>query len=79
MIHLRFLWRKHGKSNYKNGWYGDCMETGWRATFYEVFMNKLVWTLSEVFMEKTWVGQILPALYNSVISKDMDLKFGLLK
>ena len=24
-------------------------------------------------------GQILPALYNSIISKDMDLKFGMLK
>ena len=38
-ICLRFLWRKHGKSNSQHGKYVDCMETD---TFCEDFMVKLV-------------------------------------
>ena len=41
VIDMRFLWRKHGKSNYQNGKYGDCMESN---TFYGDFMVRLVWS-----------------------------------
>ena len=40
---------------YKNGWYGNCMVTVWRAnnTFYRDFILKLAGRSSKVFMEKT--------------------------
>ena len=38
---------------YQNGWHGDFMEAVWRLIFNGDFLVKLVWGLSEVFMEKT--------------------------
>ena len=33
---LRFLLREHGKSNYKNRWYEDCIEAVWNKTSLEI-------------------------------------------
>ena len=51
VICQRFLWRKRGKSNYQNGYYGDGMETVWREI---LVMVKLVWRFSGGFIEKIW-------------------------
>ena len=41
VIRLRFIKRKHGKNNYQDGYYGDCMETVWR--FYGKIGLEIVW------------------------------------
>ena len=32
--YLEFSLRRHGKSNYQKGLYGDCMETVWRVILF---------------------------------------------
>ena len=50
IICLRFISRKHGKSNYQNSWYRERVESD--DSSYGNFMVKLVWTLSGYCKEK---------------------------
>ena len=52
---LRFLWRRHDKSNYQNGQYGDCIESD---SFYGDSVGKISVEYVWGFHEENMVIQI---------------------